>query len=343
LTGGIPRLINLVCDRALLGAYARERKQVDKTILHQAAREVLGELRPQGTGTRVVLAAGLAAVAVVFFAAGFWLLQPQSSATATAPPSSSIHPTQAAAVATPTEESELALVVQKPSEATTVAKTAAEAPEKPQDEVEILPQSWPSDFAAARSMDEAFADLAGLWGLSPPDGDVDYCAYAHENGLECLARRDSLEKLRTMNRPAILTLYGDDGEPFHVVMAGLGSDRAQFIAGEEQHELALAAIASRWFGEYLLLWQRPPLQQEFLRPGEAGESVKWLARTLQGLGLYEATGREKRLEGSLLGAFKHFQFSNGLTPDGILGPMTLIHLNTAGNQTGPRLDPRGTS
>ncbi len=343
LTGGIPRLINLVCDRALLGAYARERKQVDKTILHQAAREVLGERRPQGMGTRLALAAGLVAVAVIFFAAGFWLWQPQSTATATTPPSSITLPPPTATEAAPPGESAAAPVAQKLPETTTVTETVVEVPEKIQEEVEILPQSWPSDFAAVRSMDEAFADLAGLWGLNPPDGDVDYCAYAHENGLDCLARRDSLEKLRTMNRPAILTLYGDDGEPFHVVMAGLGSDRALFIAGDQQHELALTSIASRWFGEYLLLWQRPPLQQEFLRPGEAGESVKWLARTLQELGLYEATGREKRLEGSLLGAFKHFQFSNGLTPDGILGPMSLIHLNTAGNQTGPRLDPRGTS
>ncbi len=341
LTGGIPRLINLVCDRALLGAYARERKQVDKSILQQAAREVLGELSPQGTGTRVALAVGLAVVALVFFAVGFWSWRPQSLATV--PPSSVTLLSPAATVATPPVESEATLVAKKPTETAVVTETIVEVPEKPQKEVDVLPQTWPGEFAAARNMDEAFADLAGLWGLNPPDGNLDYCAYAQENGLDCLARRDSLEKLRTMNRPAILTLYGDDGEPFHVVMAGLDSDRALFIAGEERHELALAAIASRWFGEYLLLWQRPQLQQEFLRPGQAGDSVKWLAKTLQGLGLYEATGRERRLEGSLLGAFKHFQFSNGLTPDGILGPMSLIHLNTAGNQTGPRLDQRRAS
>jgi general secretion pathway protein A len=341
LTGGIPRLINLVCDRALLGAYARERKQVDRAILNQAAREVLGELRPQGTGKRIALAAGLAAAAVVFFVAGFWSWQPQSSATV--PPSAVILPPPAASVATPSAEPEKDLVAQKPSEATAVAESVPEVPVKPQVEIAALPQTWPIDFAAARSMDEAFADLAGMWGLTSPLGNLDYCSYAQEYDLDCLARRDSLETLRTMNRPAILTLYGDDGEPFHVVMAALGSDRALFIAGEERHELALTALASRWFGEYFLLWQRPPLQQEFLRPGQAGASVKWLAQSLQGLGLYEATGRERRLEGSLLGAFKHFQFSNGLTPDGILGPMSLIHLNTAGDQTGPRLDRRGTS
>ena len=42
-SGGIPRLINVICDRALLGAYIEGRKAVDVPILKKAAREVLGE------------------------------------------------------------------------------------------------------------------------------------------------------------------------------------------------------------------------------------------------------------------------------------------------------------
>ena len=62
LTGGIPRLINLVCDRALLGAYALERTQVDNQILCQAAHEVLGSQQIQKEGGRATLAAGLVCV-----------------------------------------------------------------------------------------------------------------------------------------------------------------------------------------------------------------------------------------------------------------------------------------
>jgi general secretion pathway protein A len=126
-------------------------------------------------------------------------------------------------------------------------------------------------------------------------------------------------------------------------MISLGHDRARFIDGETQYDMALSVLTSRWFGEYLLLWKRPPLQRALLKPGGAGDSVGWLAETLQELGLYAATGKEGRLQGSLLRAFKEFQFSNDLTPDGVLGAMTLIHLNTARNLTGPRLHPRGAS
>ena len=31
-----------------------------------------------------------------------------------------------------------------------------------------LPVTWPMDFATTQSKEDAFADLAGLWGLSYP-------------------------------------------------------------------------------------------------------------------------------------------------------------------------------
>ena len=40
LTRGIPRIINLICDRALLGAYTEGKTKIDKSILAKAAREV---------------------------------------------------------------------------------------------------------------------------------------------------------------------------------------------------------------------------------------------------------------------------------------------------------------
>ncbi|WP_115717638.1 ExeA family protein [Gallaecimonas mangrovi] len=42
-SGGIPRLINLLCDRALMGAYGNQQQKVDANIMNQAAREVVGK------------------------------------------------------------------------------------------------------------------------------------------------------------------------------------------------------------------------------------------------------------------------------------------------------------
>src|SRR4051812_49336524 len=41
-SAGVPRRINLLCDRALLGAFASSRATVDRSTVQQAAREVFG-------------------------------------------------------------------------------------------------------------------------------------------------------------------------------------------------------------------------------------------------------------------------------------------------------------
>jgi general secretion pathway protein A len=46
LSGGVPRLINVLCDRALLGAYTQGQDKVDRATLLQAGREVLPPRTP---------------------------------------------------------------------------------------------------------------------------------------------------------------------------------------------------------------------------------------------------------------------------------------------------------
>ncbi len=48
LSRGVPRLINVVCDRALLGAYVEEKELVDLQTVNQAAGEVFGQTDKAG-------------------------------------------------------------------------------------------------------------------------------------------------------------------------------------------------------------------------------------------------------------------------------------------------------
>ena len=62
LSAGVPRIINMICDRALLGAYANDRRDVTSAVVGQASRET------QGVGRRwapVGLAAGIVMLAFV--------------------------------------------------------------------------------------------------------------------------------------------------------------------------------------------------------------------------------------------------------------------------------------
>jgi general secretion pathway protein A len=49
--GGIPRLINTVCDHSLLFGYAEQKRRIDRQIVNQAIAYLEGGMRPQ-VGTR---------------------------------------------------------------------------------------------------------------------------------------------------------------------------------------------------------------------------------------------------------------------------------------------------
>src|SRR5262245_22820736 len=74
LTRGVPRRINLLCDRALLGAYAGGRQRVDKAIVDKAASEVFDsrDTRSPWWRRRVALAAGVAAGVVALAGTASW-------------------------------------------------------------------------------------------------------------------------------------------------------------------------------------------------------------------------------------------------------------------------------
>src|SRR5262245_32465645 len=72
LSGGIPRVINVVCDRALLGAFTREEHRVGGGFVRQAASEVYGRPVPAPWLKWATAAAVVAAVGVVAF--GGWSL-----------------------------------------------------------------------------------------------------------------------------------------------------------------------------------------------------------------------------------------------------------------------------
>lgn len=74
LSGGVPRLINTLCDRCLLGAYAENKSNVDARMVRGAATEVLG-LRTPRRG-RAIVTGGLAVAIAVAAAVGIVILDP---------------------------------------------------------------------------------------------------------------------------------------------------------------------------------------------------------------------------------------------------------------------------
>ncbi|MBI5908415.1 MAG: AAA family ATPase [Betaproteobacteria bacterium] len=301
LSGGVPRVINVLCDRALLGTYVQGKERVDRATLAQAAREVFHQARRRSLVRPLLVVLILALGGML--AMTLHQLELPETGTATAP----------AAMAKP------------------AAQTIAAA----------LPDTleWPADKPRSRSKAIAYAALFRAWGADYNGADA--CRQAENLGLRCRSVRGGLDELRRLNRPAVLLLRDDQGREFHAALVALADRSATFAIGAETRTVALGALAAQWAGQYTLLWRMPPDAQETIRSGERGPAVQWLIGQLaEAQGRVADTGKEPLFDDVLERQVKQFQFVQGLIPDGAVGPQTVMRLAGVGDRAAPKLLPR---
>jgi len=328
LTQGIPRIINVICDRALLGGYTSDQHRIGPRLIRRAASEVYG--RPFGPTWLNWAIAGTVAAVIVAGIIGFWQLRERPAAIArTAPAATAPAPSAPAPAALPA--------------AASVADTAAPVKTAPA-AAKVLDTAALEQFLSAHSAqtttEQAFTKLLGLWGgtLSAAQGRP--CDQARKQGLECIYEKGSWPQLRTFNRPAILTL-ADKGAEHQVVVASLTDDTARLDFGGQQQEVAIAALSRYWVGDYLLLWRPKVAGLKSLTPGMRSDEVRWLRR-----GLNTVQGRagddpvSDYYDADLAQMVENFQRAHRLDVDGIAGLQTQIALDALTNAAGaPQLVP----
>ncbi|MGP1684621.1 MAG: peptidoglycan-binding protein, partial [Giesbergeria sp.] len=195
---------------------------------------------------------------------------------------------------------------------------------------------WPAELALADSRALAYAALFRAWGADYQGGDA--CRQAEGLGLRCHSARAGLDELRELNRPAVLLLRDGQGRSFHATLSALDGKTATFALGAQTRTVAIGALAAQWSGQYSLLWRMPPDARENIRSGERGAAVAWLARQLaQAQGRAAEPGADPLFDQVLLGQVKQFQLAEGLIPDGVVGPRTLMRLASVADETAPKL------
>jgi general secretion pathway protein A len=310
---GIPRLINVIADRALLAGYTQDRRNVDARLVGAAAAEVFGARRRTPWWP---LLTGLAGVIAVVFGVGNLSNAPRIAETPrdmfmSAVPASSATPTTSLSVETADDPAAAPV----PAAADPLA---APAP--------VTLQSLLADPAFNVSTDAAIGELLALWGASYDTARAEPCTQAHEQGLRCLfQRRGTLGELRRVNWPTILSLVTADGVEHPVVVASLGYDHAGIVANGNSYELPLAELSYYWFGDHLLLWRPGDAPARDLSPGAADAGVRWLRETLAKLdGHPEPLDASTTYDDALEQRVRAYQRSHQLTVDGIVGARTQV-------------------
>jgi general secretion pathway protein A len=294
LSGGVPRIINVIADRALLGAYTREQHEVDGPLVRRAASEVYG--RPVLSPWFRALAIGGAVAGAALLGFVLWRALPAFERPDAEARSAAI--TSAAVVPEPPPRIPLGTVLMKDPAATT--------------------------------MDAAFATLFSLWGTQFQAGAALGCEQADAQGLSCVWQRGSLAQLKLINRPAILSLVAPNGAAHQVVLAGLDADGAKLRIGGSETRVPIAELADSWFGEFLVMWRPQTDSLRPLRAGMRGEDVRWLRQGLERLsGLPASTVTQDYFDAELQQLVEEFQRSRRLAVDGIAGLQTQLVLDAA--------------
>ena len=303
--GGVPRLLNVIAERALLAGYARDAAAIDARLVDAAANEVLPPPAKR-TWWPWLAAAGVVAVAVV--AATQFRGTPASAKaqnTTQAVPASAV-------LATSTTPDQIHTSIAQ-LDATDLTQLIGATGDTPRPGWRALLEQW------QLPADSITVDPAGA------------CTPLTNPEIHCVQGDASLDTLLAVDRPVLLRLR-DAGAHAWALLLGADARRVRIRIGERTHDIDRVLLLARWNGRYASLWQGPAMLGSAPRPGTRGPAVDWLRqKVLPGSNI--TTGAP--YDDTLRAGVTILQQARGLPVDGIAGPLTLMAL--ASELPGPRL------
>ncbi len=343
LSKGTPRLLNVIADRAMLGAYVENRYQVSAALVRNAAREIFGGAR-RGRLRYLTAAGTIVAVALVAMLWAYFSREPD------APASAELNVTMEAASASlpaqSTSEPSVEPVIDEvadvmPATAQTGDSLDAE-PAAPASQRIVPP---PADLSRPAGPTYAVRRLAykavfEAWGSSfDAESPQIPCDFAPSVGLQCLSRRGGWSEVNALNTPVIMELWDNEqAGPFYGALLCFDGAYYELRIGDRTERITPRDLRDSWFGSYVMLWQTPPDYHGSLREGDNHPSVRWLHERLQELVPDANLGPASSSFGpDLRDAVVEFQMTEGLLADGIVGPLTWIRLSDRLNLPAPKL------
>lgn len=329
---GIPRLINIIADRSLVAAYAKERADVTTSMVHQAANEVqLGERQVKRLRWpwAVAAAATLAVVAlgVTYFPDIRFPTDPGPAETNLADTSlantSQTNASPAEANSPPAENIASQPTVQTllPQEGE-AQETGVElsAPPPEQNFATPLDSTWLENHQ--RAVWQAYADAWNDGGGA--DAVMAACNGESRSGYACLRDQGSWSKIKRLNLPVVLVLQGE--YPSLLLLRGMDGGRLLVGSGQPV-TVTRNSVENLWLGTYFVAWPQASGWPAEIGKGDNGPAA---ATVMEMAARVDVPYQGAQLFGA---SFEHwlrgFQMRNGLEADGIVGRHTLLYLMTA--------------
>jgi general secretion pathway protein A len=317
-------LINIIADRALAAAYARESAYVTARMVNAAA----GEVQPSEARVRPAywpLAAAVGAIGLALAAGVLWLgsdaLQ-QAPAETVARLAAGGAPNVAPGEAPGNSPQDTPAPARAAAVAPVAEPAVGTAGNSPQDTpapaLERLDPAW-----LERQHGSAWRALAGLWrDRGSAHAIQSACDGAARTGFACVRGQGNWSRIRHLGLPVLLVLQVE--QPRLLVLRGFGDGTLLVGADEPPLDVTRDAVEEHWLGEYLVAWPQAPDWPAEIRRGESGAAVDIVMEMAERAEPAWIGGGE--FNADFEGWLTAFQRRNGLKADGIIGPNTLIHL-----------------
>jgi len=365
-SNGVPRLINIVCDRTLLTAFAMGKHRVTQAIVRRAVRELDGKRKRSGKPLffREKLTIGLLVVLVILLA-GLVVGQMMLNRTRRM----AVAPVAHHKIETPVVESEAdpalaaagetnpEAVAPSPEPDPFSAEPVSAAAKPPAGDTASVDPALPTP---ARDLEQVLASTPALnsrigalaavlrqWnaqhlqGVGPVEGvdsDTFFRLSARHSDMEVLRVKGNLTLIQNLNLPAILEFPTPDGSDVRfMALVGVEADEIRLSDGDDTFTVAPASLAGLWNGVAHIFWKNYFNYTGVIPISSPGEVILSLKVHLKAKGFpieamtaaYDTTTRL---------AVETIQARNGLNVDGMVGPMTKIALyNEEPLLNGPRL------
>ena len=336
LTGGVPRLMNLVCHQALVAAYASGKKTVSAKLVRQAAAEILSEKKTTANKkTWLTIAAVLMVGAVVVATTlKFKDIFPALMVTSEAPVAP-LEPVKVDAVALAAEP--LKTAKEEAAETSLLIQPITD------EAAAVVVEAPPAPTA------NPFTSLLAVWGIDSVDvyseEELSFIADQQQLRMEKISAVN-LSFIEKINRPGIVWVLGENGYLKTYLLSALDAATVTLQNSQGEADMDRERFSANWNGVYLYLW-KPPLgySAPLTVTGNSGNGLQvnpqvigWLQQKLQ---VIDPTSERVISGGRYTPAVAQqilvFQRQQGLVADGILGRETLIRLNQLGGEVIPKL------
>ena len=323
LTGGVPRLINLVCQHSLLAAYAAGTQRVTPKLIKQAAKEILGSQNTEQKISRWWL------LAIPILGAAIWLgYNIQWSML------------QVTKQSVNTQLSELASEAQGGGEQFEAGMPLALGEKSGLGRGSQVAEGSLSAEGSQFSVNP-FAGLFALWSVAESQifSEQEFVSRAAFYGLRAeVIDGAEIADLEKINRPGILWLQEPTGYLKSYLLTRADGQILILAQGGKELQLNHQEFAQYWSGRFIYLWQ-PPESVQTLKLGDRDpQAIAWLQDKLLAIDpTTEPLITGGRYTQATVEQVLNFQRQQNIKADGVVGRETLMRINQLTNTELPLL------